>query len=87
DECVFLLWCQVLDVRHLRHVLNYAQPGSSLQALNSYAPNLNSEFNTQANDRCVDAVDVDWAKKVLIPTHVVFSRLIYERWDVYKDYA
>uniref|UniRef100_UPI00296AEEA5 hypothetical protein n=1 Tax=Paraburkholderia terrae TaxID=311230 RepID=UPI00296AEEA5 len=28
---------QVLDVGHLRHVPHYAQPGTSLQALNSYA--------------------------------------------------
>src|ERR1700743_702252 len=37
DECILLLRCQVLDVGHLRHVPHYAQPGSSLQALNSYA--------------------------------------------------
>ncbi|MGF6993516.1 hypothetical protein P3T25_001863 [Paraburkholderia sp. GAS32] len=28
---------QVLEIGHLRHVLHYAQPGGSLQALNSYA--------------------------------------------------
>src|ERR1700760_729865 len=37
DECILLLRCQVLDVVHLRHVPHYAQPGTSLQALNSYA--------------------------------------------------
>src|ERR1700740_2388170 len=36
DECILLLRCQVLDVGHLRHVPHYAQPGTSLQALNSY---------------------------------------------------
>src|SRR5689334_1281036 len=37
DKCVLLLRCQLLDVGHLRHAPHYAHPGSSLQALNSYA--------------------------------------------------